>query len=118
MKKLIFLVSLWAAMAGTTSANGVHLLEEALELSASQVRFSLTGAGSITVRTCRDCVPKSYPLSGDTEFLFNGERMTRERFAELSRQGGQVYVFYDTQSGDVTRMRLINRTSRANRAQR
>lgn len=109
IKKITSLVLLWALMAGTASAEGMKMLEEALELSASRVSFSLAGAGSITVRSCRDCASRSLPLYAGTEFLVNGERVERDRFAELSRRGGEVYVFYDMETGDVTRMRLVTR---------
>ena len=118
MKRITVLALLWTLMAGIASADGVYILEEGLELSARQVRFSLAGAGSITVRPCRDCARKSLPLSAGTEFYINGEPTERNRCDELSRLGGELYVFYDTQTGSVTRMRLKMRSGTERRSRR
>lgn len=116
MKKLFAFFLFSAALASSANADDVFMLEEALELHAKQVRFSLAGAGSISVRECRECSPTRLPLMAETVYFANGDRITRERFAELSRLGGAVYVFYSTDTGKVTRMRLDSPFIKSDRA--
>lgn len=118
MKKIIPLILLGAFIGSAGAGDDVYVLEEALELGAKHVRFSLAGAGNITVRSCRECSPMTLPLTHRTEYLVNGEHVARDRFAELSRLGGAVYMFYSTQTGYVTKMRLNTPSNKRNRPQR
>ena len=113
MKNFITLALLSALLTSPAMGEDAYVLEEALELSANQVRFSLAGAGSITVRACKACAPKTYPLATETVLLANGESIDLNRLAELSRRGGEMYVFYDTQTGVITRLRLQNRNEKS-----
>lgn len=115
MKNLLFVFSFWALLAGTAAAESVYVLEEGLELHARDARFSLSGPGSVTLRSCTSCAPESYQFAATTEFFINNEPAERDRLVALSREGGALYVFYDTQTGKVTRIRLTAYSDRSPR---
>lgn len=118
MNKTLTIACFFAFLASSAQADSPYLLENAMELTAKQVSFTLSGAGSMTVRTCANCRPETFRFTPTTEFSVGKERVNRARFVELSRSGGEIYAFYDTSSGYVTRLKLrspLRNTSQARR---
>lgn len=94
------------AIAGTSAAAGLEIIEEALELTADQVNLPFSESGTLGVRRCAECVPERLSLGVDTEFLIGRDRVTLAELRNASAASSAFYVFYDAKDGHVTRIVL------------
>jgi hypothetical protein len=88
-------------------------VEQAYELSLSQVTLPASDAGSLIVRPCASCKPAVLRVNSATRYVLRPavEPVTRSEFAagiaELaSRTKAVIFVFYEPQSGQVRRVVL------------
>ena len=92
--------------------------EHSAELALSQIDLPATATGILTFKACESCRVSAHRLTSMTAYVVNGRELP---FAELMRTVDEIAavknaaeqtlvgVFFDVQSGNVTRIALHTR---------
>jgi len=112
------IVSLLGSLDIAAAARVLEDVENSAELALSQIALPPSATGMITFKACASCELSRHRLTAATTYFANGAEL---RFADFLRtvdeidahRGGReqtlVGVFFDVQSGHVTRIALHSR---------
>jgi len=100
------LAILWS---GTVFA-ALEALEEAAEMTVSNVQLPAGSAGNVVFRGCAGCEPVIWPVDSATTYHIGvgsaAVPLPDLRQAAADNRNGLIYVFYAPDSGTVTRIVL------------
>ncbi len=101
MKKLLTVLTLVLSATAIAQVN-----EEAYEATAALIQLPASISGSVILRECDRCEPKTLRVTSSTQYLVNGTATTLDRLRALqanAREAGGVYaVGYSVDTGFTT----------------
>jgi hypothetical protein len=108
---IVLATALLFASAGTKGA--LKAIEQAYELSLSQVSLPSSVPAGLLIRPCAGCKPETLRITGDTRF-FIGPATAPVSLADVrkaasnatDRRHSLVFVYYDPKSRNVRRLIL------------
>ncbi len=116
MYRRLFLIAVAGTLIGAANARTLEVVEGAYEAVLGDVTLPDSADGSIVVRMCGTCSPTRLPVDSGTKYIgVDGRPKALVDFladAELLRGATDgehttgVGVFYDIETGRVTRIRL------------
>ena len=97
-----------------TNAARVEAVEDAYELPASNVlAVSEKDKGEFVFKSCDSCAASRLKMTASTYFEINREAVSRSIFwAAVRRSKGDVYLFVEISTGNVSRVKLDEKVSR------
>lgn len=111
IRKILIPLMVAIGALGTAQAALVPL-EESLEMGLDQVTLPAHSAGRVVIRECGDCSPQLMPVNGSTSYYLGAERRVTLRELQDAADGVRkkqlagVYVFFEPETGVVTRIVL------------
>lgn len=102
MLSLILSLSLLAA-----TANAILIeIEDSREIDAATVTLPGSTAGYLLFKPCGQCASVSMQVNIDTQYFLGGQEVTLNVFRQDAELEGLMNLFYEPESGIVTRIEL------------
>jgi hypothetical protein len=113
MKLRLVLFTALMLLAGGAAQGSLKAVEQALELSLSQVALPSSQTGSVVVRRCPGCAPEILRFTPETQCFIRPARTPvtlAETRAAAGRAAGRrqasVYLYFDPKTRNVRRLVL------------